>query len=358
MNDKESLPQKSEEIVDSHDVNSNMTEKKQIFHPLKNPEQNDINQSNNPNSELAETPQIKSQNENLEENSNKYPSNQNNKYFNLQVNKMAIMNSIKDQKATIILQKIIMGMNSEQIKSIVHELKGEYRKLILDKYGNFFCKDLFKICSQKERSIILSELYPTLSEDCMDNYATHPIQTLVEYSFTEEEYKLILFSFNDNVKLFLATIDPFGSYVVQKIIDRIPERFRKEFNYIFSSFIDSACQKKYGIVAVKKFIECTVSEIVTQKIMNIIRNKFMDLAKDQYGNYLIQYVLEKWAIFKEGQEIKNLVEKNFDVLCKTKYSSFICESYCKLYNKNDKNNNFKALNSHQCTNLEKKDSEN
>ena len=63
-----------------------------------------------------------------------------------------------------------------------------------------------------------------------------------------------------------------------------------------------------------------MNELVTQNIMNIIRNKFMDLAKDQYGNYLIQYVLEKWAIFKEGQEIKNLVEKNFDVLCKIKYS--------------------------------------
>ena len=350
MNDKETLPQKSEEIVDSPDVNSNMTEKKQIFIPMKNPEPNDTNLSKNLNSESAENPQFKNKNENLRENYNKY--------FNLQVNKMAIMNSIKDQKATIILQKIIMGMNSEQIKSIVHELKGEYRTLIFDKYGNFFCKDLFKICSQKDRSIILNELYPTLSEDCKNNYATHPIQTLVEYSFTEEEYKLILYSFNDYNKLLFATIDPNGSYVVQKIIDRIPERFRIEFNYIFSSFIDSACQKKYGIVAVKKFIECTMSEIVTQNIMNIIRNKFMDLAKDQYGNYLIQYVLEKWAIFKEGQEIKNLVEKNFDVLCKTKYSSFICELYCKLYNKNDKNNNFKALNSYQCTNLEKKDSEN
>jgi hypothetical protein len=329
MNDKETLPQKSEEIVDSPDVNSNMTEKKQIFIPMKNPEPNDTNLSKNLNSESAENPQFKNQNENLRENHNKY--------FNLQVNKMAIMNSIKDQKATLILQKILMGMNSEQIKSIVHELKGEYRKLIFDKYGNFFCKDLFKICSQKDRSIILNELYPTLSEDCKNNYATHPIQTLIEFSYTEEDFKLILYSFNDYDKIFSATIDPNGSYVIQKIVDRIPERFRADFNKIFSSFIETACQKKYGIVAVKKFLDCTVNDSIIKTVMNLIRNKFFDLAKDQYGNYLIQFLLEKWAFFKDGQEIKNLVEKNFDILMKTKYSSFICECYNKLFNKKSQN---------------------
>jgi len=344
MAEEEKNKKTSEEL---NDIPDNLGTKNFQFHPMKNPEPNNTNISNNPyiNSVMIENPNANSPNNSPNnsprEISKKSPMNspsQNMQYSNLQVDKRAIMNSISDQKATIVIQRIIMGMDDEQIKSLVHELKGEYRKLILDKYGNFFCKDLFKICNQKDRSIILKELYPTLSEDCHNNYATHPIQTLIEFSYTEEDFKLILYSFNDYNKIFSATIDPNGSYVIQKILDRIPERFRVEFNNIFASFIETACQKKYGIVAVKKFLDCTVNDTIIKNVMNLIRNKFFDLAKDQFGNYLIQFLLEKWAFFKDGQEIKNLVEKNFDILLKTtKYSSFICECYNKLFNKKNSN---------------------
>ena len=70
---------------------------------------------------------------------------------------------------------------------------------------------------------------------------------------------------------------------------------------------------------VKKFLDCTRNENIIKYVMDLIKNHFLDLAKDQYGNYLIQFLLEKWAFSKDGQEIKNLVEKNFDILLKTKY---------------------------------------
>ena len=87
----------------------------------------------------------------------------------------------------------------------------------------------------------------------------------------------------------------------------------------------------------KKFLDCTRNENIIKYVMDLIKNHFLDLAKDQYGNYLIQFLLEKWAFSKDGQEIKNLVEKNFDILLKTKYSSFICEFYNKLFNKKRSN---------------------
>jgi hypothetical protein len=250
---------------------------------------------------------------------------------------------MNDQKTVFILQKILNESKSADIKLIVKELIGEYRKLILDKYGNFFCKDLFKICDQNDRITILKELYLTLSEDCCNNYATHPLQALIEYSSTEEEYELILYSFNDYNKVLLATTDPNGSYVIQKIITRIPERFRSNFNFIFASFIGFVCKKKYGIVAVKKFIEFTRGENITQQMMNSIKLNFMNFAVDKYGNYLIQFILEKFANFTEGKEIKDLIFKNFNIMCKSKYSSFICELYVKLLNIEEKNELTKTL---------------
>jgi hypothetical protein len=261
---------------------------------------------------------------------------QNTQSTNFQLTKKAILTSLKNQKTTIILQKIIMEAKSDVIESIVNELKGEYRRIMNDKNGNYFCTDLFKICNQKQRIQILQELHQTLSDDAINNYASHPIQTLIEFSSSEEEYKLILYSFNDYNKLLLASLDPNGSYVIQKIIMRIPERFRPDFNLIFVSFISFVSTQKFGIVAVKKFISSTKNEQITAQILNTIRNNFMNLARDKYGNYLIQYLLEKWGKFPEGNEIKELIIKNFKILSQIKYSSFICESFIKIITEEEK----------------------
>ena len=335
--------------------------KQMDFKPQKNPDINLFNQNLSVNPELNNNYNIdKSLNpnylnhefksvengpipKNIATSSNIYGLYPKPQFNNIKIDARAILNSLNDQKTTIILQKILMESDTEQIKSIVNDLKGRYRQLILDKNGNFFCKDLFKICDQNERIAILKELSPTLSEDCCNNFGTHPIQALIEFSSCEEEYKLILYSFNDYNKLLFATVDPNGAYVIQKIIIRIPERFRAEFNFIFSSFISFVCKQKFGIVTVKKFIECTKSEKITLQIMNLIKSNFMNFAVDKYGNYLLQFILEKWGNFSEGIEIKELIFKNFNVMCKSKYSSFVCELYVKMLNNEEKNELIKTL---------------
>jgi hypothetical protein len=251
------------------------------------------------------------------------------------------MNSLNDQKTTIILQKILMESSNEQIQLIAKDLKGKYRQLILDKNGNFFCKDLFKICDQIERIEILKELSPTLSIDCCNNFGTHPIQTLIDYSSTQGEYELILYSFNDKNNLLSASISPNGAYVIQKIIGRIPERFRSKFNDNFVSLLLMISMQQFGVISAKKFIEYTKGEAVVQNIMNIIKTNFMSLAMNNFGNYLIQFLMEKWANLTEGNEINNLIKKNFEQLNKSKISSHICKKYFELEKKN------KSLNSNK-----------
>ena len=313
------------------------SQQQNIIYPSLNQNQNIIinNQNQSFNGSLS--------NNNIEasrtidtQNINNFIFPQHTQQTNFELTKKAILASLKDQQTTIILQKILMEAKNETIVSIVNELKGEYRNLILDKNGNYLCTDLFKICNQKERIEILKELSPTLSEDCVNNYATHPIQTLIEFSSCELEYKLILYSFNDYNKLLYATIDPNGAYVIQKIIIRIPERFRPEFNYIFISFISFVSKQKYGIVAVKKFISCTKHEDIVNQVIDFIRNNFMSLSVDKFGNYLIQFLLEKWNNFPEGKVIKDLIFQNFKVMIGTKYSAFICELYVKMLSSEEK----------------------
>jgi len=92
-------------------------------------------------------------------------------------------------------------------------------------------------------------------------------------------------------RLLYASLEPNGAYTIQKIIERIPDRYRNEFNYIFISFVGFISKKKFGIVTVKKFISCTKTDTVTSQLMGLIRKNFMDFAEGQYANYLVQYLI-------------------------------------------------------------------
>ena len=270
-----------------------------------------------------------------------------NKTSNFFVNpflKENIMNSFRNQQATIYLQTIILkGVDDKTMEFIVNELRGTYSEIIKDKNGNYFFSELISKCEQKDRIKILEELSPTISKDCIDPFASHSIQVFISRAKSEIEYNYILNSFYDYNNFVAACLDPKGCYTIQKIIACIPSKLRNDFNFIFASFIDLLSKEKFGIVLVKKFIEKTKDESIISLIMNFIRKNFMDIAENQYANYLIQYVLEEWRNTPEGNEIKEIVFKNFQLMSEKKYSSFICELFIKIISTEEKTKLIKTL---------------
>ena len=254
----------------------------------------------------------------------------------IQNTKTIILSSFDSQIATKNLQVFLIKSSKENIEHIVDALKGTYRVIMKNKYGNYFCSDLFKVCEQNERIKILNELSDHISEDCCDKYGSYSIQTLIDFASCEDEYKLLLHSFNDYNKFFNASIDPVGSYTIQKIIEHIPEKFRIQFNSNFISTICFISIKKYGIINAKKFISCIKDEESINQIINLISNNFLSIAMNNYGNYFIQFILEKWNNRTEMKNIKNIIIENYVILYKNKYSTFICQLFIKLSNDDEK----------------------
>ena len=259
---------------------------------------------------------------------NKFSSQ--NKFSTLCFNRASILAAFCNQRNTIILQKSIMDTTKETKDNIIKEMSGLFSSIIKNKNGNYFCSDLLKVCDTEQRITILKEISNSISDDCIDEYGTHPIQTLIELSKCEEEYKLILASFNDFNKILTASLNSNGSFVIQKIIAHIPEAFRMEFNLKFIKFLCILSMDMYGVCTVKKFIGYTKNELLIKQILNIILNNFVNIAENQYGNYLIQYLLEDWWNKNEGIFLKKIFVSKFYVLASNHYSSYICDLFIKL----------------------------
>ena len=259
-----------------------------------------------------------------------------NNYSNLSYTKSSILSAFTNQRSTIILQKSLMEISKDTIDLIIKEMSGTFSENIKNKNGNYFCSDLFKVCDKNQRIIILEELKNTLSDDCIDEYGTHPIQNLVELASSEEEYKLILFSFKDYNKILNASLNPNGSYVIQKIIVHIPEQLRLDFNAILIKYLSVLAMDMYGVCTVKKFIGYTKNELHKKQILNIILTNFISISENQYGNYLIQYILEYWWDSKEGLFLKKICISKFHILALNHFSSYICDLFIKLSSVEDK----------------------
>ena len=256
--------------------------------------------------------------------------------MNFNLSQVQYLNVFKNQNSTRQLQKQLLGISKKTIDKIINELSGVFSKVIKDKNGNYFCSNLIKICSQEQRIKILKELSSTIDEDCNDEFGTHPIQNLIKLASSEEEFKLILSSFNDFTKIVLASMNQYGTYVIQKIFEHIPESIRTDFNLIF---INSSCflsRHTYGVSVVKKFIANTRNEYIVYKFLYLIMTNFVNISDNKYGNYLIQYLLEKWWNKREGQILKYCIVSKFNDLNKKKYSVYVCDLYLKLCSEKEK----------------------
>ena len=238
--------------------------------------------------------------------------------------------SLKNKNSTKQLQKYLQEATEEQINQIIKELNNFFPILMKNKNGNYFCSDLFKVCNKEQRIKILKEITNKISEDCFDEFGTHPIQTLIELSYSEEEYKLLLNSFSNIDKILMASLNHNGSFVIQKLIVHIPESYRNDFNNNFIKLICVLSRDMYGVCTVKKFIAYTNNELFVKQILNIILANFISISDNQYGNYLIQYLLEKWWKTEEGKYLKKMLISKFSILYKNQFSYHICDLYLNL----------------------------
>jgi hypothetical protein len=262
---------------------------------------------------------------------------------NFGITTKTLLSVFKDQYSTKALRNMLNeNTPKETISLIVDKLTGTYSFILKDRNGNYFLSDLIKNCEQYQRVKILKELSKTIIDDCIDKYATHPLQTIIEYSLSDEEFNLIMFSFTDYNKVFFASLDPNGSYVIKKIFEHIPEKHKTKFNLLFITFIHFIITKKYGVVVAKEFVKYTRNEEILDNIATIVDVYFKAFSTNEYGVYFLQYLLEHWNNKTQGEKIKSCIIENFKELF---YFNGGTKSLCLLFlNKASYNEKMKLVN--------------
>ncbi|KAF2274272.1 ARM repeat-containing protein [Westerdykella ornata] len=170
-----------------------------------------------------------------------------------------VLNCVKDQNGNHVIQKAIELVPAEHMQTIIDSFRGHVGSLSLHSYGCRVIQRLLEYCEPSAKRFILEELHAEGRKIITDNYGNYVAQHVLEHGNAEDRIKIIELVKKD---LFFFSKHKFASNVVEKCLT-------------------------YGDYQQRKDI---VERIMKQNERG--ESNVLPLIKDQFGNYVIQKLLD------------------------------------------------------------------
>ena len=234
------------------------------------------------------------------------------------------INLIKDQYGCRFIQEKIKDNNYFANELLFPRIKYNLKELCCDCFDNYFLQLMIDILSFDNINKFFDMTQNEFTEICISPHGTRVIQKIID-KISATPLLMNRFIYNLNSKdLGVIFKSPYGNHSIQKFLEitHSSEYSNFIFIYIYNNFLDIT-NSKHGVCVVQKCIN-EGDEKQRNKLYELILNNFNNIIKNEFGNYLIQYILINTKTEKKFKEILPLIlkiEENMIDLCKSKYSA-------------------------------------
>ena len=236
---------------------------------------------------------------------------------------MPVIDFVCNSKGALELQKILEKAGFDVKLYFITILKREGLTVIMKNiHGNYFFQKLIKDSSEKIISSIVLYIIEDFIDISKDDSGTFSIQALLnEISSVNDINKILQKIKGHEIEMIY---NKNATYVVQKIVLKFPDFLRKDLNEIILQNFSKLCLDVNGICLVKNFIRTNTIENDKQLMNIIVTNNFVLLAQSPFGNYAIQFLLEKLNS-NELNELFGVLNENIYKLSVQQFSSNVVE---------------------------------
>ena len=236
---------------------------------------------------------------------------------------------IKDKFGCIMMKNKILSDPNYANEILFPQIKTNLKYLCCDNFGNYFLQSYLDIITFDNLNTFLNSLNDNFTEICLSPYGTRIIQKIIDkISFTP--ILINKFTFILNNKDFKTICNSqYGNHVVQRFLSALhsSEYTNIIYNNIYKNFLEFA-NNKHGVFIVQKCIS-EGNEIQRKIIYQLIVDYFFPVIENEFGNYLIQFILLNKKIMEQTfHEILPIIlklEENIINLCFSKYSANVIE---------------------------------
>ncbi|KAG9454619.1 hypothetical protein H6P81_007523 [Aristolochia fimbriata] len=208
-----------------------------------------------------------------------------------------------DQYGSRFIQQKLETATTEEKNMVFQEIIPQALSLMTDVFGNYVIQKFFEHGTAAQRRELANQLTGHVLTLSLQMYGCRVIQKAIEVVDLDQQTKMVA---ELDGHVMRCVRDQNGNHVIQKCIECIPQ---DAIQFIVSSFYDQVVTLSthpYGCRVIQRVLE-HCDDLKTQRIMmDEILQCVCLLAQDQYGNYVVQHVLEHGKPHERSAIIKKL----------------------------------------------------
>ncbi|KAL0946873.1 hypothetical protein HGRIS_013039 [Hohenbuehelia grisea] len=225
-----------------------------------------------------------------------------------------------DQHGSRFIQQKIETATTDEKQVIFDEVvPSSALQLIQDVFGNYVIQRLFEYGTQVQKTILANTMEGHIFQLSMGTYGCRVVQRAIEHILPDQQAAIIR-ELEPHVLECVKNAN--GNHVIQKLIERVsPERL--PFLSAFCAASLDLATHPYGCRVFQRCLE-HLPENLTRPLIDELQKYAVDLMQDQFGNYVIQYVLEHGKP-QDRSFVCAKIRGQIMFMARHKFASNVCE---------------------------------
>jgi len=237
--------------------------------------------------------------------------------------KGTVVSMAKSKNGSRFVQK---KLSDPEFRSVFfHELKDHVAELMMDNFGHYAIEALFQVSPDEQRLYLVGNLAPSIAIVSCHKQGSFSIQSIMESLKTQTEIEMIVEALSKHVMQIILNCS--GHHVII--------RFLSKFGWPFTRFVHRALvghcyvfsTDHYGLRVMKAAVDAGPHSQLTN-VFNCISKHTNNLVVNQYGNYIIQHLLDVCPV-PITNTIKEKLSGQYVRFSKQKFSSNVVEKVIK-----------------------------
>ncbi|GMH30583.1 hypothetical protein Nepgr_032426 [Nepenthes gracilis] len=194
-----------------------------------------------------------------------------------------------DQYGSRFIQQKLETATMEEKNMVFHEIIPQALTLMTDVFGNYVIQKFFEHGTTFQIRELAGKLTGHVLTLSLQMYGCRVIQKAIEVVDLDQQKEMVM---ELDGHIMRCVRDQNGNHVIQKCIECIPE---DSIQFIISTFYDEVVTLSthpYGCRVIQRVLEYCRYPKTQHIVMDEIMQSVCMLAQDQYGNYVVQHVLE------------------------------------------------------------------
>jgi precorrin-6B methylase 1 len=238
-----------------------------------------------------------------------------------------------DQHGSRFIQQKLESASNQDKRMVFEEILPSALQLMTDVFGNYVIQKFFEHGTPDQKRMLGDALQGHVLSLSLQMYGCRVVQKALEVIGTEQQAKLVNELDNHVLK---CIKDQNGNHVIQKVIEQVPPHLVMFVVDTFHGKVRSLATHPYGCRVIQRILEhCSqwanrpdAAEdpgIAAQlSVLDELLSETPSLVQDQYGNYVVQHVLEHGRSEDKAEIIRHL-RGRIVVLSQHKFASNVVE---------------------------------